>query len=451
MADADTPWRPTRVDVAVGAACVAVSVLLLVGLPIVATEDPDLAGLQIPSPADGAWWVLLVGYLVQGLLVVGVRRAPALVPVAVAAVAALLPVVAPAGVSGLATVAILAAVLRAVTHRPVARLVPSLLATAVLLAVGETLNSVRGVGLAPSEAVLGALVQAAGIVGLPLLVGLVLRSRRDARDARRDELTARVGERDALVQAAVSRERTAMARELHDIAAHHLSGIALMAGVVDRQIDTAPEEAHRGIRQVRAQSMDVLDDLRRLVGLLREDADADAERSVETLAAVPELVARARAASGGSVELAVREAPGRPLGQGIGPLAQLALYRTVQESLTNAAAHAPGSDCAVEIDDRDDAVLVATVTNGPAAAAAVPSPVASGAGGFGLLGMRERAELVGAELDAGSTAEGGWRVRMAVPRERDARAGSASAAPPAAAAPVVVADDGTVTTREAPA
>jgi signal transduction histidine kinase len=307
------------------------------------------------------------------------------------------------------------------------------------------------VGLGPVEAVLAALVQAASIVGLPLLVGLVVRSRRDARDARRDELTARVGERDALVQAAVARERTAMARELHDIAAHHLSGIALMAAVVDRQIDTAPEEAHRGIRQVRAQSMDVLDDLRRLVGLLREDPDQDAERSVETLAAVPELVDRARAAAGGSVELRVHEAPGRPLGQGIGPLAQLAVYRTVQESLTNAAAHAPGSACVVEVDDRDAAALVATVINGPGdgAAAAAGRSLASAAGGFGLLGMRERAELVGAELAAGSTAEGGWRVRMAVPRERDARAGSAVGT---AAAPAAETDaTQTTTPPEAPA
>jgi signal transduction histidine kinase len=427
MADAETPWRPTGLDVGVGAACAAVSALLLVGLPAIAGGDPDLADLDLPTPGDAAWWAILVGCLVQAALVVLVRRSPRVVPVAVAAVAVVLPIVAPAGISGLATVAILAAVLRAVTHHPVARLAPSLVATAVLLAVGETLNSVRGVGIGPAEAVLGALVQAVGIVGLPLLVGLVVRSRRDARDARRDELSARVGERDALVQAAVARERTAMARELHDIAAHHLSGIALMAAVVDRQIDTAPEEAHRGIRQVRAQSMDVLDDLRRLVGLLREDPDQDAERSVETLAAVPELVDRARAASGGSVELRVHEAPGRPLGQGVGPLAQLALYRTVQESLTNAAAHAPGSACVVEVDDRDAAVLVVTVANGPGGAAD-PS-LASAAGGFGLLGMRERAELVGATLAAGPTAEGGWRVRMAVPRERDARAASGAEAP----------------------
>ncbi|MDQ0745540.1 signal transduction histidine kinase [Clavibacter sp. B3I6] len=436
MADAETPWRPTGLDLGVGAACAAVSVLLLVGLPAVAGEDPDLASLDLPTPGDPAWWALVVGCLAQAALVVLVRRSPRVVPVAVAAVAVVLPLVAPAGVSGLATVAILVAVLRAVAQRPVVRLAPSLVATAVLLTVGETLNSVRGVGIGPAEAVLAALVQAAGIVGLPLLGGLVVRSRREARDARRDELSARVGERDALVQAAVARERTAMARELHDIAAHHLSGIALMAAVVDRQIDSAPEEAHRGIRQVRAQSMDVLDDLRRLVGLLREDPDQDAERSVETLAAVPELVDRARVATGGSVELRVQEAPGRPLGQGIGPLAQLAVYRTVQESLTNAAAHAPGSACVVEVDDRDAAALVATVTNGPGDGAAVGRSLASAAGGFGLLGMRERAELVGAELAAGSTAEGGWRVRMAVPRERDARAGSAVGTPAPAAAEI---------------
>ena len=90
----------------------------------------------------------------------------------------------------------------------------------------------------------------------------------------------------------MSRERAAMARELHDIAAHHLSGIALMAAVIDRQIDSDPERAHEGVRQVREQSTAVLEDLRRLVGLLRDDAPA--ERAVETVAGIVDLVERAR-------------------------------------------------------------------------------------------------------------------------------------------------------------
>ena len=238
---------------------------------------------------------------------------------------------------------------------------------------------------------------------------MLVRSRNDLREARHDEQQARAEQRDAQVEAAVSRERTAMARELHDIAAHHLSGIALMAAVVDRQIDTAPEEAHRGVQQVRAQSTAVLDDLRRLVGLLRDDSDG--ERSVQTLAAVPELVERAQAQ--GPIELSVLTADGRLLGAGIGPLSQLALYRTIQEALTNASTHAPGASRIVDIDDSDDSHVVVTVTN---AAPTVAGPH-SVARGFGLVGMCERAELVGADLRYGRTPAGGWQVRASVLRE----------------------------------
>jgi signal transduction histidine kinase len=182
-----------------------------------------------------------------------------------------------------------------------------------------------------------------------------------------------------------------------------------MAAVVDRQIDTAPEEAHRGARQVRAQSTEVLDDLRRLVGLLRDDTGG--ERTVEVLAAVPALVDRAQAQ--GPVDLRVLTADGRTLGDGIGPLAQLALYRTIQEALTNACTHAPGAARVVEIDDRDDARVSVVVTN---TAPTVPGR-GSSAGGFGLVGMSERAQLVGADLSFGPTSAGGWQIRASVPRE----------------------------------
>ena len=82
-------------------------------------------------------------------------------------------------------------------------------------------------------------------------------------------------EHDALVQAAIARERTAMARELHDIAAHHLSGIAVMTAAIATQIDTDPAAAKRAVGQVRQQSTEVLRDLRSLVGLLREDQEPE--------------------------------------------------------------------------------------------------------------------------------------------------------------------------------
>ncbi|WFR68759.1 histidine kinase [Curtobacterium flaccumfaciens] len=200
-----------------------------------------------------------------------------------------------------------------------------------------------------------------------------------------------------------------MARELHDIAAHHLSGIALMSAVVDRQIDTEPERAHEGVRQVREQSTAVLEDLRRLVGLLRDDAPA--ERAVETVAGIVDLVEGARA----RIDATLDVRPGdHVLADGIGPLTQLVAYRTVQEALANVALHAAGAACTVTVDDSDPDHLTVRVENG---APTAPSVGSTPAGGNGLRGMRERAKLVGARLQVGPTGPGGWAVQLETGRE----------------------------------
>lgn len=409
MAAADTVRRPRSVDVLVSVVCTVFSVGVLLTLPVLTSGDPDAASLVVLSPGSISWWLLILGLVAQGLLVVWAARAPRVALLAAATVAFGLSWATPGSAYGISNVAVLVLVFRAAVGVPLVRLRSTLASAGILVALGETVNGVRGEALAPSKAAFGGIAQAVGVITIPLLLGLLVRSRRDVSEARRDEQQARTAQRDAQIQAAVSRERTAMARELHDIAAHHLSGIALMAAVVDRQIDTAPEEAHRGVQQVRSQSTAVLDDLRRLVGLLRDDTGG--ERSVETLAAVADLVERAQAH--GSVELHVLTADGRVLGAGIGPLAQLALYRTIQEALTNAATHAPGAARVVDIDDRDDSRSVVTVTN------SAPTVAGHGslAGGFGLAGMRERAELVGADLRYGPTPAGGWQIRASVPRE----------------------------------
>ncbi|HEY0216014.1 MAG TPA: ATP-binding protein, partial [Cellulomonas sp.] len=132
-----------------------------------------------------------------------------------------------------------------------------------------------------------------------------------------------------------------------------------------------------------------------------------------SLAGVPALVATA-GAGGRAVVLPRRSrAATAGVGDGVGPLAQLAGYRMVQESLANAARHAPGAGCTVELDDRDDAEVVLVVRN----AATTQVPVRTPGGGTGLRGMRERAELVGADLRYGPTVHGGWEVRLALPRE----------------------------------
>lgn len=423
MASADPRTRDRRVDVFVAFGTAVVAIGLLLGLPPLDGLEPDGAALamRVPAPFTAAWTVLALGLLAQSAALLAARRAPRTVLVAVSVLPVLVAALAPQSLDlfGLTALPVVVAVVLAALRVPLLRLWPTLLVAGALVAAGSAvLSGALGQGV----------LQAVGAVGLPLLVTLLVRSRREVRAARTAEASAVFREQDALVDAAVSRERAAMARELHDIAAHHLSGIALMAAVIDRQIDSDPERAHEGARQVREQSTAVLDDLRRLVGLLREDVPA--ERAVETVAGIVDLVERARFRS--DVRLDVlrgdRPADDRPVADGVGPLAQLAAYRTVQEALANAALHAPSAPCTVTIDDRDPARVVIRVENAPAAAPAAPT---SPSGGNGLRGMRERADLVGARLQTGPTATGGWLVELALGRE----------APPA---PAQAADGGEV-------
>jgi len=424
MAPADVRARRTDVFVALATAVLALG--LLVGLPPLDTADPDGTGAVYPRIASLPWTLTAVVLVVQSAVLLAARRTPRSVLLVSAALPLVVAPVAPA-LHGVTVLPVVVAVVLASLRLPLARLWAALVGAAVLVAVSTGIAGAilygafrAGVAQGVADAAGRGALQALGAVALPLLVVLVVRSRREVRAARSAEASAVGREQDARVEAAVSRERAAMARELHDIAAHHLSGIALMAAVIDRQIDDDPERAHEGVRQVREQSTAVLEDLRRLVGLLREDVPA--ERAVETVAGIVDLVERARTRS--AVTLDVR--PGLdPLGHGIGPLAQLAAYRTVQEALANAAMHAPGATCTVTLDDRTDDHLTVRVENGPSTVPATGGPAA---GGNGLRGMRERADLVGARLQTGPTDDGGWSVSLTVGREaRPASDGSTDA------------------------
>jgi len=410
--------RARRVDVFVALGTAVVALGLLLGLPPLDALEPDgpALAMRVPAPFTLAWSLLALGLLAQSAALLAARRAPRTVLIAVAALPVVVAALAPesSDLFGLTALPVVVAVVLAALRVPLARLWPTFLVAGALVAAGSAvLAAVAGDTTAAVSGSLGqGVLQAIGAVGLPLLVTLLVQSRREVRVARTAEASAVNREQDALVDAAVSRERAAMARELHDIAAHHLSGIALMAAVIDRQIDADPERAHEGARQVREQSTAVLEDLRRLVGLLRDDAPA--ERAVETVAGIVDLAERARFRSDVRLDVLPGE---RPLADGVGPLAQLAAYRTVQEALANAALHAPSAPCTVTIDDRDATRVVIRVENAPAT---VPAAGTSPSGGNGLRGMRERADLVGARLQTGPTATGGWLVELALGREAPA-------------------------------
>jgi len=397
------PW-----PVALGTGLVLVGVLA--GLPGLETLD-ESAPATLPGPGSSAWWACLATVVAQAVALLGARRLPRATPVLVAGLALPLAAAGTGELFSLTSGAVAVASFLAVLARPLRALVAPLLAAALLVVVGEAVNAYAAGTSGVGAGITTGLLQTVGAVGLPLLVGTLVVSRREAREARKQSVRAAEGEQEALVRAAVADERTAMARELHDIAAHHLSGIAVMAAAIERQIDTDPARAKESVRLVRGQSTAVLEDLRRLVGLLRTDTDAT--RAVHSLDGLGELVATTRAA-GTPVDLRVLVADRGRLGDRLGPIAQLAAYRIVQESLANANRHAPGAPVTVEVDDRPREAVTVTVTNDPSPAGT------SGRRGFGLVGMRERADLVGATLAYGPTPEGGWRVQVVVPKDAGA-------------------------------
>jgi signal transduction histidine kinase len=216
-----------------------------------------------------------------------------------------------------------------------------------------------------------------------------------------DAAVARRNETAAAVEAAHLAERTRIARELHDVLAHHLSAIAVQTGAA-RLNGSASAEVLATVERL---SREALTELSHLLGVLRREGDAGPSlRPVPSLAEVGVLLAAARDA-GVPADLTVT---GRV--RELGPGRELSAYRIIQESLTNVARHAPGAATRVTLRYLDGRLAV-EVVNGPSVRAGRPA-----AGGRGLLGMRERAELYGGRLDA-SPAAGGFTVTAVLPDE----------------------------------
>ena len=388
----------------------ALSVVLVSAAVVLAHVDPTARG--VPGFGEAAWWWAVGVLTLQAAALARWNDHPRAALLAVAGGVPALFVLGDAIGSGL--VVVMVATYRAVLARPARRLAPTLLGAAALVVVGVTASAVHS-GAEGWIVVVGGPLQALGVVGLPAVLGSVLASRREALEALAATADAQHRERDALVQVAVERERTAMARELHDIAAHHLSGIAVMTGAIGRQIDVDPAGAKIAVAQVREQSTAMLRDLRNLVVLLR-DVDAPPEPGgqvrMETLAGIDDLVARAQE-SGARVSLEKVGPVAQVAASGVvGPLAQLAAYRVVQEALANAARHAPGAPCAVRLDASEEGRVEVVVRNSRPDPGEVPGHHDPG---YGLVGMHERAELTGASLRYGRTLDGGWQVTLSVP------------------------------------
>ena len=207
-------------------------------------------------------------------------------------------------------------------------------------------------------------------------------------------------------QRAVLEERTRIARELHDVVAHHMSLIAVRAETAPYRLPGLSETARAEFGALSEVAREALAEMRRLLGVLRHDQPA-ALAPQPQLADLPALIDAARQA-GLSVELSAPPAPG-PVPSGVGVCA----YRIVQESLSNASQHAPGAAVTVSVGQEPGAVLL-RVANGPGGAAAGP-PESEHGPGHGLTGMRERVALLGGSLSAGPAPGGGFVVSAVLP------------------------------------
>jgi signal transduction histidine kinase len=240
---------------------------------------------------------------------------------------------------------------------------------------------------------------------LALVFGHNVRARRHAQA----DLAAQQerGDREEAARA-VLEERSRIARELHDVVAHTMSVIAIQAEAAPLRAPDDAEALRGELAGIRALALQSLGELRRVLGVLRDDdgeADLAPAPDLDQLQALVEAVR----AAGRDVELTVAGRP-RPLSSGVA----VTTYRVVQESLSNAVRHAPGAAVAVELTYRDvPPVLHVRVVNGPPQDRVAPQPGPR----HGLVGMRERVAMLHGELIATPTTDGGYLVEVDIPLE----------------------------------
>ena len=270
-----------------------------------------------------------------------------------------------------------------------------------------------------TEGVLGASdFQPTGVLAVTLftvvvVLGTALRGRREARAelGRQTTLTAEERARRTLLE-----ERSRIARELHDVVAHHMSVISIQAQVAPHLVENPSDELRENLDGIRQNALEALTELRRVLGVLRAEHPDTAQESAEpvdgtaphapqpTLDRLDALVENTRAA-GLSVQVDVRGVR-RPLPSGV----ELSAYRIVQEALSNVLRHAPGATASVALVHYLHGVDVRIVNSRPTHRVA-----ASPGAGHGLLGMRERAAMLGGTLRAGPHPDGGYEVAAYLP------------------------------------
>jgi signal transduction histidine kinase len=272
-----------------------------------------------------------------------------------------------------------------------------------------TISVLAGLGCSapvPSQAHNYDVGSAVAILAAAVVVGTALRGRRMARTELvvQAEITAEERARRTLLE-----ERNRIARELHDVVAHHMSVISIQAQVAPHLVENPSEELKENLAGIRENAVEALTELRRVLGVLRsEDALPEGARHAPqpTLDRLDELVGKVRGA--GLTIATETRGKRRPLPPGV----ELSAFRIVQEALSNVMRHAPGAEVRVEIGYRSTGITI-RVTNTAPDRPVTPSQSI----GHGLLGMRERTAMLDGEFSNGPTPEGGYEVAAMLPLE----------------------------------
>ncbi|MFE4453506.1 sensor histidine kinase [Streptomyces sp. NPDC056796] len=247
---------------------------------------------------------------------------------------------------------------------------------------------------------------------LALLIVAMVQVRREAQHEVTVQRTVTAVERD---RRTLLEERTTIARELHDVVAHHMSVVAIQAEAAPYRVENPPPELEQAFVTIRENAVAALTELRRVLGVVRAEDYEAPDAPQPTLAEIDRLLDNVRETgleTEKTVTGAVRELP-----QGV----ELSAYRIVQEALSNTLRHAPGAAAKVEIGYVLGGLGV-RVVNGPARGLVKPSPGA----GHGITGMRERVAMLNGEMTAGATGDGGYEVAVFLPvpvRREHAEAG----------------------------
>lgn len=274
-----------------------------------------------------------------------------------------------------------------------------------LLGIAGTLVVVIALaGVVPVVAGIVNLVIVTSVSGAALLVAVLVASRLrvGAELTRERELTALEQSRRVVVE-----ERTRIARELHDVVAHGMSLIQVQASTAQYRVPGLSDDARREFGEIAQTAREGLTEMRRLLGVLRTDdqqADLAPQQGIRDIPALVQALRRA----GAEID-AQLPTPPAPVTSAV----DIAAFRIVQEALSNALRHAPHARVTLTL--QTDAAAVRLLVRNARAAAAEPPPDNAHQRGHGLLGMRERAALLGGTVHAGPDPDGGWTVRAVLP------------------------------------